>query len=916
MTHEPFHGGTPAMLPGQAALDRPRVDRLLAEALQSAITLVTAAPGYGKTQAVYSFLRKTETVNFWVQISIQDNLGTRFWENLTGHIASYRVETADALRRLGFPSTARQYDRFRAILEQVLTRQRRVVIVFDDCHLLHPGPVLELIERTVMTPPHSLQVIMISRTDPALNIMSLLSKDVVATITADDLRFTPEETAAYFSRIDVPLPEEEIAAIQRDTDGWPMAVAALGQELVRLPPRERSSALPRIRELSFRQMEHDSYAALPPEQRKFLVELALIEHWPPELLAEFAPGRNPADILDRAGPFVQYDSNRQSYRLHHLFAEFLREKSGEITDDEKRNVYNRAAAWCAKRQMRMDAARYYALGRNYRGLITITASFPRLVSEETARFFIETIDRLLSAPETTGGKTAPGDAEDMLYLRYMERTRFLLALERMQEAEFECLAAIRLFTGWDRSLLVVRILAANYNNLGDIALYKSLFDKNYDFSWYEKAARCYSQNTPPGVDSDCALTPYICPVGWPAGSEEYDRAIAAIRAFIPFTVFTMNGGYYGLDSLAMMEYAWFRGNLADAEIRARQALYQAREKYQYAIECRALFFLLRIALASGNLAEVREAIRQMETLLEITEFSSRYAIYHVCISWFHAHSGQADQLDQWLKTEYLEKDLGPDCFQILVKAKCYFAVKRYAAVLYLLEDDQTAGGISGGFQPAGDGGGSKTARDFLPAPGREPPAPQYALMDGGAAVTGAEPAKPREYLFGRLEKRLLQAAALARISEETGEEAAEAIRAMEEAWRLAEPHGFEMPFIELGEETQFLVSLALKDSRCIIPRPWLEEIKSKASAYAKKAAKIADVFRTSAAGHGKNSLSWRETAVLKALSLGWSRERIAKKLNMSLNTVKAEIGSIYDKLGAVNRADAVRIAIEMKIFSR
>jgi DNA-binding NarL/FixJ family response regulator len=61
-------------------------------------------------------------------------------------------------------------------------------------------------------------------------------------------------------------------------------------------------------------------------------------------------------------------------------------------------------------------------------------------------------------------------------------------------------------------------------------------------------------------------------------------------------------------------------------------------------------------------------------------------------------------------------------------------------------------------------------------------------------------------------------------------------------------------------------------------------------------------------------LTWREQKILKALSRGWNREKTAASLSMSVNTVKAEISSVYAKLGAKNRADAVRIAAKMNFF--
>jgi LuxR family maltose regulon positive regulatory protein len=53
------------------------------------------------------------------------------------------------------------------------------------------------------------------------------------------------------------------------------------------------------------------------------------------------------------------------------------------------------------------------------------------------------------------------------------------------------------------------------------------------------------------------------------------------------------------------------------------------------------------------------------------------------------------------------------------------------------------------------------------------------------------------------------------------------------------------------------------------------------------------------------NLSRRELEVLTGLSHGMTQEEIASVSSLSVNTVKSVIRSIYNKLGAVNKAGAV-----------
>jgi LuxR family maltose regulon positive regulatory protein len=129
---------------------------------------------------------------------------------------------------------------------------------------------------------------------------------------------------------------------------------------------------------------------------------------------------------------------------------------------------------------------------------------------------------------------------------------------------------------------------------------------------------------------------------------------------------------------------------------------------------------------------------------------------------------------------------------------------------------------------------------------------------------------------------------------------------------MALPNSLDMPFIEMGDDMRVLAGAALNSGECPIPSTWLETIRNRASAYGKKLFLIAEEFkRPVSEGDGQAPpviLSRREGAVLRSLSRGSTREKIAADEGLSLNAIKEIIKNLYTKLGALNRADAIRIA--------
>lgn len=66
----------------------------------------------------------------------------------------------------------------------------------------------------------------------------------------------------------------------------------------------------------------------------------------------------------------------------------------------------------------------------------------------------------------------------------------------------------------------------------------------------------------------------------------------------------------------------------------------------------------------------------------------------------------------------------------------------------------------------------------------------------------------------------------------------------------------------------------------------------------------------------KTPLSPRLRQIVTDLSVGKTRKQIAYETGLSLNTIKTYITRLYQRLGAVNAPDVVRIAIENSILIR
>ena len=883
-----FHGKTPVIPENQIYLERPRLYRCLEKAWDSPLITMLAGAGYGKTCAVYLYLRRIKAYTLWVQISKRDNLAFRFWENLTGVIASLNPKASETLRELGFPYTQQQFDRFLALSKKTMIPDRNYAVVLDDFHLLDSAPVMRFIEWTAASPLFNFRVIIISRTEPVLNLISLEAKGLVSKITVDDLRFSEQEIGEYYKLENIIVSPGELKQLYRDTEGWVMALSVIARNARNSGDGKLNYSPSIIGITAFERIEEEYFTGITGNLRKFLIKLSLIEHWSRELLEKIAANERLIGDMEKISPFIRYDAYQNSYLIHHLFLEFLKKKKDELNETEIREVYNVSAEWCVKNNLFMDAALDYERARNYHGLRSLIYSLPLMLPYQAAEFLLEILNRLLEAAELD----SPDSIEDLLVLRHKARPRFLLVLGRFDESAAFSREAVAQFEHLPPSPLRSWVLVDAYMNLGVVAELSSLVTKSYTFtSYFEKSLR-YAMEFPGKtrrVRPQSIVHSYVCRVGYPAEEGEFERFIEALTTAVSLAGAAIDGFFYGTDTLARAELAYYRGDLINAEKFALQAVYKARQKKQYEVESNGLFYLLRLSLHTGDAAKVRELLRQMEAQLEIHEYYNKFVVYDINTGWFYAHTGfllpnRAERRLSPSKGDYTFSGLNASVsgttglspiflgdLEILTKAKNFYASGQYDAALRVLDDFEKNQNGQGDFAL------SRIDRTVFRA---------VCLCRGNTAEKGAGSA---------------------------GTAPEEALRALEAAYEMAAPNSLDMPFIELGKDMQLLAGMALNSRSHSIPRPWLEMIRNRASVYGKKILPAMEEQDTRNPEQA-SELTWREKEVLRALSRGWNREKIAGSLAISLNTVKAEISSAYAKLGAHNRADAMRIAAKLKIF--
>ena len=829
-------------------LKRPDIERVLQDAFKKPLTTVIAGAGYGKTQAVLSALNDMECDTAWMQLSTLDNHTARFWKRMTDTLEPWGNDLYTSLISLGYPETIASFDQFLWTITKELTRKKPFILVLDDFHLIQNKIILNFIELFISAHVQNFSIILISRKKPNISLSGMLSKGLLARVTEDDLRFSKGEMQEYLHMQGVELGESVIEDVYSYTDGWIFAIY-----LVSLAARSGNIQNPvfPVKIDIFDLIEKEIFSAASSELQDYLIRISILDIIPSGLSRELAH-HNPSLISEmlQMSMFIRYDSFSDSYRIHHLFKEFLLERKTHLPELDVSETHLLAAKWYSDHDYKSEAIYHYKEIGRYFEIFDLIISIPGHVSNEVAESILELLEQ------------APEEMIRAMPIIRVSKAGYLFNNNRLDESKQELLRLREEFEPQPESEERRSVLGELYLLLAVIYMVSS----DYAFESFFKMADEYLPGGSRLIDHRAGLAEGInaCSIKSSSAGELIRYQEALFRA-APHAAKAMNGCCYGLEYLNAAESALYTGDWKAAERYAYEAIYRSRQYRQYDIECMANFVLVRIFTAKGNYEKTDKILSQMKKQLETPQNVGCLSLYGIISGWFYTKLGKTDQVAKWIRhEEETRKMLAPVIIgrEYLVRSDCLLAEERYYELLALMEQTDK-------------------------------------LYEN------------RGILFAVIQNQITKAIVYHNLGNQ-----AESIHFLKEAYELSHPNDLIMQYIEYGNKMRTLINSAKQNKNCSIPRSWLDKIYTKSSSYAKMLSKIQSAYEAAHTAENRNqiSLSKRESEVLTYLNNGMTRKEIAVNCYISLSTVNSILKNVYDKLGAFNAADAVRIAKERNLM--
>ena len=338
---------------------RPRLQDRIDEGTAGPLTVVTGPPGAGKTMAVASWAAARPSPVAWITLDHYDSNPKVFWATVVGALRNAGV----TLRRVSAaPARTAGSDHvfLLRLASELAAQDPPVALVLDDLHLVADAGLIDGLQYLLRNARPGLRLVICSRTDPLLPLHRYRLAGELTEIRACELAFSVPEAGLLMAQHGITLPPRTLELLTELDEGW-----AAGLRLAAISLGDHPDPGQFIKELAAENSAVAGYLieeALnnqPPEIRELLLRTSILDRVNSGVASELTGHEQAASTLAalaRTNAFVQPLGNGW-YRYHSLFAEVLRLKLRLECPGEVPDLHRRAARWYQVNGLLLDAVR-------------------------------------------------------------------------------------------------------------------------------------------------------------------------------------------------------------------------------------------------------------------------------------------------------------------------------------------------------------------------------------------------------------------------------------------------------------------------------------------------------------------------------------------------------------------------------
>jgi len=217
---------------GYYLISRERLLDKLNDSTRHKLTLVTAPAGYGKTTAVLGWLEKSNLPAAWLSVDDNDNNPMLFWRYICAALEDMAAGiTRDTEYVFSSQELIKANIQINILIDRLAGMESEFMLVIDDVHLITNPLIFKGLSYLINYLPPRMHLVLISRTEPELELAKLEIKSQLLRIGTKDLIFREEEISRFYKRRGFPLDNKDVEKVENYTGGWAAALVAIAMSI-------------------------------------------------------------------------------------------------------------------------------------------------------------------------------------------------------------------------------------------------------------------------------------------------------------------------------------------------------------------------------------------------------------------------------------------------------------------------------------------------------------------------------------------------------------------------------------------------------------------------------------------------------------------------------------------------------------
>ena len=185
---------------------RPHLIERLNAGLNGKLILVSAPAGFGKTTLISEWISQSELPFCWISLDENDSDPGRFLAYLIASLQSIQIEVdPEPIKLLQNSERGEIETILNDLINQIADEQVQFAMVLDDYHLIQNHGVHQILAYLLEHLPPKVNIVIITRADPAFNIARLRTRGQLTEFRAADLRFGREDRPRWAGRERSPM---------------------------------------------------------------------------------------------------------------------------------------------------------------------------------------------------------------------------------------------------------------------------------------------------------------------------------------------------------------------------------------------------------------------------------------------------------------------------------------------------------------------------------------------------------------------------------------------------------------------------------------------------------------------------------------------------------------------------------------